>query len=40
MNNCNTYIAQNPMKENQPDNKTWSINRLQQKKYFLFFKYA
>ena len=32
-NNCNKQIAQHPMKQKQPDNETWSINRLQQEKY-------
>ena len=31
---CNTHIAQYLSKQKQPDNETWSINRLQQKKYF------
>ena len=33
-NNCNTYIAQYLTRQKQPDNETWSVNRLQQEKYF------
>ena len=33
-NNCNTHIAQYLTKQRQPDNETWSINRIYQGKYF------
>ena len=33
-NNCNTYIAQYITKYRRRDNKTRSVNRIQQEKYF------
>ena len=33
-NNCDSHIAQYLMKQRQPDNETWSINKISQEKYF------